>query len=603
MVDERKAKYLFEVSWEVCNKVGGIYTVVKSKAHQMVHAYKEENYFLIGPYFPKAMEEFQPQLPEENVKVVLEALKKEGITVYYGKWIVKGNPNVFLIDFSRFIENKNKIKASMWEDFKIDSWNAPYDYDEPVVWATTAGMLMEELSKVLIGDKVAHFHEWLSGPALLYLKKKKVKIGTVFTTHATMLGRTLAGNNVDIYKVVNEKIVLETINPEEEAYKYNLPAKHQLERVTAEKADVFTTVSEVTELEATHILNKKPDMLVPEGLDFSELPNLEEVSINHRLYRSKMRDFAMAYFFPYYKFDIENTFFYLISGRYEFRNKGIDVTIKALSALNEKLKKDKSKRTIVVFFFIPAGIRNINLSIVESKAIFSKIKDVVEDNMNDIRDKIVYSIAQQNMPVKSKIFDDDFIIDIKKKMMMFRKEGNPPIVTHELQDENRDIILKSFREFGLINKNTDNVKVILYPCYLSTSDGLIGMDYHSVIWGCHLGIFPSYYEPWGYTPLECAAYGVPAITSDLAGFGNFVLHNSKEEPGIFVVKRHGKTEEEVVQQLVDRLYWYSNTSKDERIKNKMMARKFASMCDWGELVRHYVTSHNLAIERVKKSYQ
>ncbi len=595
----KKADYLFEVSWEVCNKVGGIYTVVKSKAAQMVENYKD-NYFIIGPYFAdRAMKEFSPEVPNEKLKGVVERLKEEGIIAYYGKWLIQGKPNAILVDFSRFFKKKDEIKTQMWYDYHIDSLNSPSDYDEPVVWANAAGRLIEELSKIFKGDKVAHFHEWLSGAALLYLKKNGIKIGTVFTTHATVLGRTLAGSNFDLYSRKDNKYILELMDTEKEAYKYWVQAKHQLEKATAQNADIFTTVSEITGLEAEYILKRKADILTPNGLDFSKLPNLEEIPIKHKLYKAKVRDFIIPYFFPYYQFDIENTLFYLIAGRYEFKNKGIDVTIKSLALLNDRLKREKSDKTIVVFFFIPSNIKTISLNIIEGKALFEDIKDSVDDELPSIKEKIINDLAMQKLPNTSKIFDENFLFEIRDKLLSFKKEGDPPVVTHELVDEKNDLIMKSLKEFKLLNKKGDNVKVMFYPSYLSVSDGLLDLDYNSVMWGCHLGIFPSYYEPWGYTPLECAAYGVPSVTTDLTGIGKFILNNLKEEPGIFVIKREGKTEEEVVQKLSDKLYWYTNLPKEERIRCKIKAENFAPLCGWGKFILNYIKAHNMAVKKIR----
>ena len=597
---KKEADYLFEVSWEVCNKVGGIYTVVSSKAHQMMEYYKE-NYFLIGPYFSdKAAREFSPETPNGKTMELFEILKKEGIIAHYGKWLIKGKPNTILIDFSRFFDKKNEIKTKMWDDFKIDSLNSPPDYDEPVVWSIAVGKLIEGLCNILKGKKVAHFHEWLSGAALLYLKKKKIKVGTVFTTHATVLGRTLAGADIDLYCKEDHKCTLELMDIEKEAYNYGVPSKHQLEKITAQNADVFTTVSEITSFEAKYILKRKANILIPNGLDFTKMPNLEEIPVKHRAYKAKIREFVIPLFFPYYHFDIEDTLFYFISGRYEFKNKGIDVTIKALSILNERLKKERTKKTVVVFFFIPAKIKTVRLDIIESKALFEDMKDSIDDDLNDIREKIVYNLALQKLPDKIKMFDEDFLFGLKDKILSFQKKGDAPLSTHELDDEKNDSILRSFRESKLLNTSSDKVKVILYPCYLSASDGLLDMDYEATMWGCQLGIFPSYYEPWGYTPLECASHGVPSITTDLSGFGRFVLDNCKDEPGIFIIKRDGKKESEVVKQLADKLYWYSNLSKDGRIKCKIKAEHFAPLCSWSKLILNYTKAHNMAVENIKE---
>lgn len=594
-----KADYLFEVAWEVCNKVGGIYTVVRSKVPHMIEQYKN-NYFVIGPYFARSsMREFAPEVPNSRLKRVFERLKQENITAYYGKWLIEGKPNTILVDFSKFFDKKNEIKKQMWDDYKIDSLNSPPDYDGPVVWATAAGKLLEQLSRELKGKKVAHFHEWLSGAALLYLKKNSAKVATVFTTHATTMGRTLAASNFDLYAMKGNARILESLDIEKEAYNWGVPAKHQLEKATAQNADVFTTVSEVTALEAQYVLKRKVDLIVPNALDFSRLPNLEEIPIKHKMHKSKIKEFIITYFSPYYPIDMGDTLFYFISGRYEFKNKGIDVTIKSLNILNERLKKERAGRTIIVFFFIPANIKSINLNVVESKALFEDIRESVEDSLTDMQERVIDGLALQKMPNDIDIFDEGFLSEIRDKMMSFKKEGDPPISTHELFNDQDDQIMRSLRELKLLNKKSDKVKVVLYPSYLSPSDRLLDMDYNSVIWGCHLGIFPSYYEPWGYTPLECAAYGVPSITTDLAGFGRFLLKTAKKEPGIFVIKREGKADDDVVNQLAERLYWYAKLPKEERIRNKIKAENFARLCSWNKLILNYTKAHDMAVEKIR----
>ena len=594
-----KADYLFEVSWEVCNKVGGIYTVIKSKALQIKNHYGE-NYIVIGPYFAeRSMREFDVQVPPAQFKEVFEKLKKEGITCYYGTWLIKGNPIAILLDHSNYFYRADEIKEKMWYDYQVDSLHAPGDYTEPVVWSIAAGRLIEELSLVLKGTKLAHCHEWLAGSTILHLKKFKADVATVFTTHATILGRTLS-SVTDLYQLEDGKMLLERIDPDREAYNHGIAAKHQLEKKSAEMTDVFTTVSEITGVEATYILKRKPDVLVPNGLDVSELPNMEDIPVNHRKNKARMREFLYSYFFPYYSFDMNQSMFFFISGRYEFRNKGIDVTIKALGRLNQALKDEKSPKTIVLFLFIPAGIRTINLSVVEQKAAFEDIRESVEEQMNDLKDKIIYSLVQHKMPSEKELFDREFSLEMREEMMGFKRTGVPPVCTHILSDEYNDAILRAFREFGLLNSEEDRVKVILYPSYLSASDGLLDMEYSHVISGCHIGIFPSSYEPWGYTPLECAAHGLPSITTDLAGFGQFVKDKSPDDPGIYVVARQGKNDEEVAQQIFERLHWYTHLNKMERIKEKIKAEHFLPFCDWDNLVAYYLQAHNLAIDKVNK---
>ena len=593
---EKKADILFEVSWEVCNKVGGIYTVVKSKTAKMAEQYGS-NYFLIGPYFAsKAIAEFQEEVPNEFCKMPFEELKKLGIICHFGRWISEGNPFVILIDFVNYKHRINDIKRELWDGYKIDSLRAPNDYDEPVVWAYAVGMLIEKLSSCYNDKRIAaHFHEWLSGAGLLYIKKKNAKVATVFTTHATVLGRTLASSNVDIYNVWSK------INPDQEVYKYNIGSKHLVEKNSAAFADVFTTVSEITGMEAEHLLKKKPDLLLPNGLDISKFPTFEEVAIKHRLQRDRVREFMLYYFFPYYTFDLKDTLVYFIAGRYEFHDKGIDIYIRALGRLNEKLKQLKSKMTIIAFIWVPANFRNIRPELLENKTQYQDIKDALEEVIDDVEKNIIYSFVSNKKAAKEDLFDSDFLTEMKIRVARFIKKGNPPLLTHDLYDEN-DIILKTIVSAGLKNEEQDPVKIVYYPIYLSGADGLLNLNYYEAMQGSHLGIFPSYYEPWGYTPLEAGALGVSSVTTDLAGFGRYFCSEclQSETPGIFVLKRLNKSDGDVVNQLVDVMFNFANLSKEDRIANKLQARKTASMADWKIFVNNYIEAHNMAVDKAYK---
>jgi len=593
---EKQADYLFEVSWEICNKVGGIYTVVKSKAAEIMKCYKE-NYFAIGPFFPeKVAGEFQEKVPSDKLKQVFEKLTKEGIKCHYGSWLIKGEPNTILVDFSRFASKKDEIKTSLWQNFKIDSLNTQYfDFDEPIIWSYAVGKLIEEIKNSFQDKKiVAQFHEWLAGAGLLYLKQNNIKVATVFTTHATILGRTMSFANENLYELFDK------INPEEKAYEYGIQAKYLTEKQSASNADVFTTVSEITAIEAEHLLGKKPDILLPNGLDLKKFPTFEEASIKHRLYRERIREFLLYYFFPYYSFDLDNTLLYFLCGRYEFRAKGIDIFIKALAKLNEKLKKEKSKKTIVAFFWVPGNIRSIKTQLLESRAFFEDIKDGIDDNINQIKNKIIYSIASKKKIIEKNIFDEDFMHENKKKVLKLMKKGDPTLSTHDLHDKQNDPIIKAFNEAGLLNKKEDRVKVVFYPIYLTGADSLLDLSYYECMQGSHLGVFPSYYEPWGYTPLEAAALGVSSVTTDLAGFGRYINEKSvqSKNPGIFVLKRLGKKDGEVVKELTNSFYYFSNLSKQDRIKNKMEAQRLSSLANWDVLIKNYIEAHNLAVKRL-----
>ncbi len=422
-------------------------------------------------------------------------------------------------------------------------------------------------------------------------------MATVFATHATTLGRTLAYNNVDFYSILHK------INPEQEISRYNIKAKHQLEKETAKNCHVFTTVSEITSLETERFLERKPDVLLPNGLDSEKFLNFEELIIKHRVQRNKLREFLIFYFFPYYTFELEETIFYFIVGRYEFRTKGIDIFIKTLSQLNQKLIKAKSKKTIIAFFWIPTEIRSVKTELLENREIFEDIKDAFEQISWETKEKILYAILEGKKIDEKVLFEKDFLLEIKKKILKLKREGFPPLSTHELVNS-QDAILKSFQENGLLNKKTDKVKVIFYPIYLTGHDGLANLNYQESLQACHLGVFPSFYEPWGYTPLETAALGVASITTDLAGFGRFCQKIEKIEkiekyPGIFVLERFAKSDEEEIKSLADFLHKFSQFTLKERVENKIQARKIAALADWKIFIKNYLKAHNLAISKIK----
>lgn len=591
---QAKADILFEVSWEVCNKVGGIYTVVKSKAAQMENYYSK-SYFLIGPYFPKnALGEFSEGIVPDSFKQPFAELRSEGIICHCGRWQIEGQPNVILLDFESFKPRANDIKKELWEAYKIDSLRAGYDYTEPLVWGYAVGKLIERASFALKGKKVvAHFHEWLSGAAILYLKKSRSRVGTVFTTHATTLGRTLSSAGVDIYGLWDR------INPDDEIYRHGIESKHHLEKQSALNAGVFTTVSEITGMEAEHFLGRKPDLLVLNGLDIDKFPSFEELSIKHRVQRERLKEFLFSYFFPYYTFDMDETLFYFTASRYEFHDKGIDVFIRSLGKLNSRLKESSKDKTIVAFIWVPGHIRALKQELIESKTYFQDIKDSLDDQMAEIRSNIINCVVSGRKITHERLFGNEFLLELKNKLPRFRRKGTPPLSTHDLYDEN-DQVLKLLRESGLNNSESDRVKVIFYPIYLNGADGLSNLNYYEAIQASHLGVFPSYYEPWGYTPLETGAFGVASVTTDLAGFGRFINSVQKEETkeGIYVIKRLGKSSNEVVEELFNIMLKFCNQSKNDRISNKISARKIASTADWKILAGNYIEAHNLSLERL-----
>ena len=277
----------------------------------------------------------------------------------------------------------------------------------------------------------------------------------LYSTHATTLGRTLASSGIDLYNVWDK------INPDEEAYKYNVEAKHLVEKNSAEFADVFTTVSEITGMEASHFLKKKPTVLLPNGLDINKFPTFEEITIKHRLQRDRIREFMLYYFFPYYSFDIKETLIYFIAGRYEFHDKGIDVYIEALGRLNEKMRQAKSKKTIIAFIWVPANFRNIRTELLENKTLYQDTKDALEEVKDDVEKNIAYSLIANKKISKEALFEEQFLTEMKIKVAKFTRKGKPPLLTHDLYDEN-DTILNSIISANLKNGEDDPVKIVYY---------------------------------------------------------------------------------------------------------------------------------------------
>ncbi len=590
-----QANLVLEISWEVCNRVGGINTVLATKASQMIEYY-HNSYFLIGPWLAQSLGEFKEDTPDSEWKEIFDSLKKTGITCHFGEWLTEGMPKVILVDFSKLWPQINDFKWQLWDAFGVDSLNSGFEFDEPVVFGYAVAKLLETVDQRFNGKKnVAHFHEWLSGAGLLFAKKLGVKIPTVFTTHATTLGRTLAYHNVDFYSS------LEKINSDEEAKRYGIIAKHTLEKACANTCTVLTTVSEITGVECQYFLGRIPDFFLPNGLDMGEYPSFEEVSLKHHYQRGHIREYLFYHFFPYYAFDVKNTLFYFMMARNEFHAKGIDIFIRALSNLNVRLKNEKSKRTIVAFLWIPAKTHGIKNELAQNRSNYFDIKHFIEESLGDLMESFMYSLVSGTSLKYTDVFANEPSRELGLKLARFKRSGNPLIVTHELENQS-DVILEALISARLINLPEDRVKVVYYPTYLGEDDKLLNLSMQEALQGCHLGVFPSYYEPWGLTPLESAADGVAAITSDLSGVGRFLTQMPRDPdyPGIFIVNRFNRNDNLACAQLTDILYKYSQLSRKERVENKINARKLADSCDWKDLVLNYLRAHNAALKQASK---
>lgn len=588
---------LFEVSWEVCNKVGGIYTVVQSKVPFVQNYYKR--YIAVGPAFDRPNQEFDPRPIPDDFKAVFAVLATKGINCSYGVWLITGEPETILIDFKGLVARKDEFKAQYWERFKVDSLHASWEFEEPLCFATAAGMLIEEYEKQLqepMPQKVvAQCHEWIAGFAVLYLKMRNAPVATIFTTHATMLGRSIAGNGYSLYEIID------TINPMEWAYKLNVQEKHTAEVACAHAAEVFTTVSEITGMEAEKLLGKKPDILLYNGFHIDSFPTFEETSIRHLQSKELLKELTAYTFFPHYSFDLDKTLFFFTSGRYEFQNKGMDVFIESLGRLNQRMHQEGSNKTIVVFFWILMGRGGVRDDLLENKSFYQHVKSSVDWKSKQITQRLVLDILSGHRPGQDDIFTSTVVNDLYSGVRMLHRTGTPTLVTHDIGDWNDNLIVRACIANGLTNKQEDNVKVLLYPGTLDGSDGLLNIPYYDAIVGTHLGVFASSYEPWGYTPLENAVVGVPAITTDLAGYGRYLLSQQQTPTqDQFILQRLGKSREEVIGTLTEKLYWYSTIGHAERVQLGFFSKTMANTCDWSNFVKHYITAHNLAVQRINK---
>lgn len=597
------ANYFFEVSYEVANKVGGIYAVIASKSEQMIKYYGK-NYYTIGYYNPeKAGVDFEEKDPAEFKKTFAK-LEKMGIKCYYGIWAsARGRPNCILINVDGYKHRINDIKGELWFKYKIDSLHSDSWFGDPVAWSYAAGILLEQLEVDLhLKKTVAQFHEWMAGVALLYLKSRNSKIATVFTTHATMLGRTMANYNDNLVKEIDNALSSCRVVDPHKPYEYSVEAKHLTECACAKTSDIFTTVSDITGREAEYILGKKPDVILPNGLDLEKFPSMEECIYLHNKYKKKILGFLLGYFKPYYEINLSNPRIMFISGRYEVRNKGVDLFIKSLGKLNSEMKEKKDKQDIFAFILIPANIGSENHEVLENISLFSDIKEYVNDLSEDLRVNMIDSLTSGKTIMNVSDYLTEYQkCDIKRLASAFksRSGSNPPMCAFDLHNNDSDTIIRLLRENGLQNRQEDKVKVVYYPAYLSNSDRMLSLSYESFAVGCTLGVFPSLYEPWGYTPLETIANGALTITTDLAGYGRYMEPHisGMKDSGIYILKRSTKKEDEIIEDMKNIINEVAKLDKSEIILRKYHAKSLSKLADWELLAGNYIIAHNRAIEK------
>ena len=538
--------YIFESSWEVCNKVGGIYTVLSTRAKTLQEKFEDKLIF-IGPDFWKEKE--SPYFREEPslfAEWQWEA-KEQGLKVRVGRWTVPGEPIAVLVDFTPYFEKKNEIYTWLWENYRVDSLHAYGDYDEASMFSYAAGLVVESFYHHSLSSKqkvVYHANEWMCGLGALYIKNKLPQIATVFTTHATSIGRSIAGNQKPLYDY------LFAYHGDQMAEELNMQSKHSIEKQTAWHVDCFTTVSDITANECKELLDKPVDVVLPNGFDNSFVPKAASFTKKRKAARQKMLQVANALLGE--NLDDE-TIIVSTSGRYEFRNKGIDVFVEAMNRL---LRDRDLKKKVLAFIVVPGW---------------------VGEPRKDLQERLE----------SGKSYDTPLEV---------------PQVTHWLHNMGHDSVLNMMKYYDMHNRHDDNVKVVFLPDYLDGRDGIMNLTYYDVVLGNDLCIYPSYYEPWGYTPLEAVAFKVPCITTDLAGFGLWANkefgHEGQLQDGVRVIHRTDYNYSEVADYIKDTVAEFSTMSKTEVDACRKAAETLSKKALWKEFIKYYYEAYDIALKKV-----
>jgi glycogen(starch) synthase len=591
---------LIEVAWEVCNQVGGIYTVIRSKAPAMMENHSG-HYCLIGPYLSKNIQaELEPIIGADDIIGKAAAnLSKKGYEVIYAEWLITGKPKVILLN-PNAIEEKvmSVIKYLLWKNHSILIPEGNSLIDQVIGFAYLSRLFLDEIIKLSSPqDKIiAHFHEWMAGLPILDIKRDGLPIKTIFTTHATQLGRHLAINSPLFYAH------LPFFKWEDEAHKFGVATEAAIEYGCAQACDVMTTVSDVTARECKHLLRRQPDVVLPNGLNIQRFEALHEFQNLHSKYKDQIHEFVMGHFFHSYSFNLDKTIYFFTSGRYEYKNKGFDLTLEALVHLNEQLKREQSEYTVVMFFVTKREFYSIKPEVLQSRAVMEEIRQTCEAIERQVGKRLFFESTMRQdhrLPQLNDFVDEYWKLRYRRTIQSWKGNRLPLPVTHKLVNEEQDDIIQFLLRRNLLNREEDKVKIVYHPDFINSTNPLFGMDYSQFVRGCHLGIFPSYYEPWGYTPLECMASGVPAVTSDLSGFGDYLLRNmpDHEKGGMFVVERGKRTFDWSAKQLAVFLYKFLVQDRRSRIQQRNQVENYSAAFDWENLIKYYEEAYMLALQK------
>ena len=503
--------YIFETSWEVCNRVGGIYAVLSTRAASM-QAEHPDKVFFFGPDFGDHSDIYFREDRDLLKKWKVESGKlKEDIPVRIGRWMVPGEPIAILLKFDALWAHKDEIYAWAWDKFQVQSHAAYGDYDESCLFGYAAGMVMESLyhwimknEKLKIKNSRApqfcmHANEWQTAFSIFYLQDHCPQIATLFTTHATGIGRSIAGNGKPLYDY------FEGYNGDQMAYELNMVSKHSVEKQAAHHADCFTTVSDITARECKQLLDKPVDIVTPNGFEPTYVPKGKNFDLKRAEAREALRKVAgeqLGGVVP------ENALFVCISGRLEWKNKGIDVFAAALDKLAQKIYHSQQlEREVIAFVMIPYLDRAPS------------------------------------------------------------RKGR--------------------------------VSAVFVPYYLDGHDPLFGKTYYDLLIGMDVSVFPSYYEPWGYTPLESCAFHVPTITTSLTGFGAWAAQQ-KDQYGVIVIERNDSNFDEVADHIAEDLLRFDRLSKEDKARARKEAEAVAKKADWKHFFKYYRQAYDIALRKRDK---
>ena len=540
--------YIFESSWEVCNKVGGIYAVLSTRA-KTLHDRLHDRLVFIGPDCWKETESPYFQEDDNLFQEWQLAASKQGLKIRVGRWTVPGEPIAVLVDFNQYFSKKNEIYGQLWNDFQVDSLHAYGDYDEASMFSYAAALVVGSFYDFYLDASkkvVYHGNEWMTGLGLLYVQKHYPQIATIFTTHATSIGRSIAGNNKPLYDY------LFAYNGDQMAEELNMQSKHSIEKQTAHHVDCFTTVSDITARECLELLDKPVDVVLPNGFEDDFVPRGAAFTRKRKWARKRLLDVANALLGT----DLDDdTLLISTSGRYEFRNKGVDVYIEAMNRLLRDKNLDKN---VVAFVKVPGW---------------------VGEPRKDLQDRLA----------SGKKFDTPLEV---------------PSVTHWLHDMSHDNVLSMLKHLDMQNRKEDCVKLIFIPCYLTGNDGILNLSYYDVILGNDLCIYPSYYEPWGYTPLESVAFKVPCVTTDLAGFGLWanseIGHYGEIEDGVKVIHRTDYNFSEVADNIKDTVSKFSHFTAAQVKKTRDNASKLSKKALWSHFIKYYEDAYDIALRKAEE---